>query len=210
MSLRDDRLSILQKLERGDLSKEEAARLLTQLDEEKIPATRALEVVEPEVISEDEPFRDASTLPEKSHLRSELWLIPFVLGLLLTVSAAMWMAQGWAAAPFGWGFWLSFFPLALGVGLMWLGWETRKARWLHLRMKQAPGKRPRQIAFSLPLPAGLLRWGMARSRGLSGNEKMQNVAQFVEEMNAAVANDGPMHILVDDDKDGEKVEIWID
>lgn len=214
MSLHEDRLAILQQLERGELSKEEASRLLTLLDSgEASPLTTTpsspvgTEAGEPE--HESEEVNEQSAPPQRSHLRSELWLIPFVLGLLLTLSAAIWMAQGWAAAAFGWGFWLSFIPLGLGVALMWLGWETRQARWLHLRVRQAPGKRPRLIAFSLPLPAGLLRWGMARSRGLAGNEKMQNVAQFVEEMNDAVAKDGPMHIFVDE-KNGDKVEIWID
>lgn len=212
MSLHDDRLSILQQLERGELSKEDAARLLSRLDAGEVAVPQASLVpapIEPPV-GEPEAVDEPSTPPEKSHLRSELWLIPFVLGLLLTLSAAVWMAQAWMAAAYSWGFWLSFIPLGLGVGLMWLGWETRRARWLHLRVKQGPGKRPRLIAISLPLPAGLLRWGMARSGRLSDNEKVQNVAQFLDEMNDAVAKDGPMHIFVDDDKDGEKVEIWIE
>lgn len=218
MSLHDDRLSILLQLERGELSKEEAARLLSRLDAggtaelqaSLVPAPIEPPVEEPAAEGEPEFAAEPSVPPEKSHLRSELWLIPFVLGLLLTLSAAVWMAQGWMAAAFGWGFWLSFIPLAMGVGLIWLGWETRQARWLHLRVRQAPGKRPRLIAISLPLPAGLLRWGMARSSRLSGNDKVQTVAQFIDEMSDAVAKDGPMHIYVDDDKDGDKVEIWIE
>ena len=35
------------------------------------------------------------------------------------------------------------------------------------------------------------------------------MADFLDEMDQAVATDGPMHIYVDD-RDGERVEIWID
>lgn len=215
MSLHDQRLNVLQRMERGELSMDEAARLLSRLDagemieEEAVQAAET--VAEPLPVPEMtvvEPSRDQ---PEKKHhSRSELWLLPFALGLLLTVSSISWMLQGYTAAGLSWGFWLSFFPLGLGVLMMWFGWEVRQARWFHLRVNQGAGSFPRVIALSFPIPTGLLRWAMRRFGNFQSMQQAQSVAMFMEDLDAAVAKDGPMHILVDDDKDGEHVEIWID
>ena len=120
------------------------------------------------------------------------------------------MLQGYSTAGLSWGFWLSFFPMALGVVMMWFGWEVRQARWLHLRVNQGAGNFPRVIAFSFPIPTGLMRWGMQRFGHFQSVQQVQSVATFMEDLDAAVAKDGPMHILVDDDKDGKHVELWID
>jgi hypothetical protein len=138
-----------------------------------------------------------------------LWLLPFLLGLLLTMVSINWMYLGWVAAGLGWGFWLSFFPLALGIGLMWFGWELRIARWLHVRIRQMPGAHPRQIAFSLPLPIGLTRWAVQRFSKYSPQVNGRDIADFLDEFDQEIATDGPMHVFVDDE-DGEKVEIWVD
>lgn len=214
MNLHEQRLNVLQRMEQGKLSMDEAARLLSRLD-----AGQSIEETdEPVVEPEPSPLPDLAvpvieqptSQPEKTHRRSELWLLPFVLGLLLTLSSVSWMLQGYTIAGLSWGFWLSFFPLALGVVMMWFGWEVRQARWLHLRVNQKSGKFPKLIAFSFPIPTGLMRWGMQRFGHFQSVQQVQSVATFMEDLDAAVAKDGPMHILVDDDKDGEKVEIWID
>lgn len=237
MSLHDQRLQVLQRMERGELSMEDAARLLSRLDAgepiemvglvEAIEVTQTIEDTEAvETIEQPEPLAEIPSPPaaervepewsaspaqdEPKHHRSEWWLLPFVLGLLLTVSAASWMMQGFATAGLGWGFWLSFFPLGLGVAMMWFGWELRKARWLHLRVDQGAGNFPKVIAFSFPLPTGLMRWGMRRFGHFQSVQQAQSVASFMEDLDAAVAKDGPVHILVDGDKDGKRVELWID
>lgn len=210
MSLHDQRLSVLQKMEHGDLSMEEAARLLSRLDAGESILLPAAPVVppQPEPIDIAEP--PLANQPEKTHQRSELWLLPFVLGILLAVSSVSWMLEGYRSAGLSWGFWLSFFPMGLGVLLMWFAWEVRQARWLHLRIKQTDGSFPKLIAFSFPIPTALMRWGMHRFGKFQSIQQVQSAAEFMEELDAAVAKDGPVHILVDDDKDGKKVEIWID
>ena len=91
-----------------------------------------------------------------------LWLLLFLFGLLITLFAATWIYQGFIYAGLSWGFWLSFIPFGLGVLLMWAGWEMRMARWLHVRIRQEPGKRPETISFGIPLPIGLTRWAVKR------------------------------------------------
>ncbi len=214
MSFHDQRLNVLQRMENGELSMDEAARLLSKLDAGQSIEETAEPVAEPATLPHPElvvpVVEQPASQPEKTHQRSELWLVAFVPGLLLTLSSVSWMLQGYAAAGLSWGFWLSFFPLALGVVMMWFGWEVRRARWLHLRVNQGAGNFPRVIAFSLPIPTGLMRWGMQRFGRFQSVQQVQSVATFMEDLDAAVAKDGPMHILVDDDKDGKHVELWID
>ncbi len=147
--------------------------------------------------------------PPKSSGWLGLWVVPFLLGLLLCVFSVSWMYQGWLAAGLSWGFWLSFFPFAIGVLLMWAGWEARLARWLHLRIRQRPGSRPQVISFSLPLPIGLTRWAVRRFGRYTPFGTDQENIDVIDELDQAFTADGPTHIFVDD-KDGEQVEIWID
>jgi hypothetical protein len=138
-----------------------------------------------------------------------LWLLPFLVGLFLTLVSVNWMYLGFAAAGLGWGFWLSFLPLALGILLMWAGWEMRQARWLHLRIRQRPGRTPGTVAISVPLPIGLTRWALQRFSKFSPGVNGQNVGELLDELDEAIAADGPMHVYVDGNR-GEQVELWID
>jgi hypothetical protein len=261
MDLRERRISILHRVESGELTLEDGNRLLTELEErvldeitETRPPAGALRVAAPAPFKENsapltnlvpmtnqEPTLTgaAGSLPEKdpalagiaSQLHPEileriqpvemdqearhlpgwrgLWTPPFLLGLFLTLVSINWMVLGLASAGLGWGFWLSFFPLALGILLMWAGWEMRKARWLHLRIRQRPGQRPAVIAISLPLPIGFTRWVVQHFGKFSPQVNGQDVGDFLDEFDQAIATDGPMHVYVDNE-DGEQVEIWIE
>jgi len=137
------------------------------------------------------------------------WAVPFILGLLLTLVSVNWMYLGYAAAGLGWGFWLSFLPLALGIALMWAGWEMRLARWLHLRIHQRPGHTPGTVAISMPLPIGATRWALQRFGKYSPGVNGMTPDDILDELDQALAADGPMHIYVDSER-GEQVELWID
>ncbi len=239
MDLRLRRMEILRRVESGELDPEEGNRLLLELEEreaearpgvaeavsvegdEAEPHETASFVSEPVQPAPEPPLQGVVEEPGKDQPAGEdsqpprtnswlgLWVLPFVLGLLLTVFSVSWMYQGWLAAGLSWGFWLSFIPFAIGVLLMWAGWETRLARWLHLRIRQRPGSRPQVIAFSLPLPIGLTRWAVRRFGRYTPFANDQGSADVLDELDQAFAAGDPTHIFVDD-KNGEQVEIWID
>jgi hypothetical protein len=175
------------------------------------PPAMTPEVTSPPVVI-DIPAGEAENKPveePRSPAWRGLWLLVFLPGLLLAVAAVSWMNNGLQAAGLGWGFWLSFIPLAIGVMLMWLGWEIRLARWLYLHIQQRPGAHPREIMLSFPLPMGLISWGVRRFGRFNSRIRGQEMGDFLEEVDQAIATDGAMHVLVDD-PDGSKVEIWID
>jgi hypothetical protein len=186
-----------------------------------MPAAGVTELVTPVSGFPEPPLPDEGKEPNSSQPAEEvseppksggwlgLWVVPFLLGLLLTLFSVNWMYQGWITAGLSWGFWLSFIPFAIGVLLMWAGWEMRLARWLHLRIRQKPGERPQVIAFSLPLPIGLTRWAIQRFGHYTPFANGRDSREVLDELDQAFTADGPTHIFVDDE-DGEQVEIWID
>ena len=136
-------------------------------------------------------------------------MIIFFPGLLLLVAAVNWMVQGYQAARLGWGFWLFFIPFTIGVLMMWLGWEVRIARWFHLHITQKNKPGPHEINISFPLPVGLVSWAIRRFGHFASPMRGKDMEGILEELDQAVAHDGPMHIFVDGEN-GDQVEISID
>jgi hypothetical protein len=246
MDIKAQRLEILQQVENGEITLEEASRWLAALDRVKskndsqtpeiaesqvetqesstgeYPAavaetTRAALAAEPQVDAvqpiEPDPVEQAQPLENLEESNPPFWrgwwLIIFFPGLLLLVAAVTWMIQGYLAAGLGWGFWLSFFPFSIGVLMIWLGWEVRMARWFHLHVTQKNKPGPHEITISFPLPVGLVSWGIRRFGQFAGPIQGRDMEGVLDELDQAVATDGPTHIFVDD-QDGDQVEIWID
>jgi|GEM_PF-527884 len=234
MDIKANRMDILRQVETGELTLEEATRWLAALDKvkanlaaqstvqpgpvlegqpaaprpaaEPLPGTAA--VVLPEFGASEEPAPAQPDRPPPPIWRG-WWLLVFIPGLLLVLAAVNGMYAGYLTAGLGWGFWLSFFPFALGVVMLWLGWEIHQARWLYLRVRQRPGARPHELILSFPLPMGLLSWGLRRFGRFSAAGRGTQVSELLQELNQPVTRDGAIHIFVGD-PGGAQVEIWID
>jgi hypothetical protein len=242
MDIKAQRLEILQQVENGEITLDEASRWLAALDlvqskngsqpQIKANATDESQVSNPDeendstVIATDAPYVEVK--PVSSRLLETVqaqpagdseeyrapfwrgwWLILFIPGLLLLAAAVNWMVQGYMVAGLSWGFWLSFIPFTIGVLMIWIGWEVRIARWFHLHITQKNKPGSHEINISFPLPVGLVSWGIRHFGHFASPMRGKNMDGVLEEINQAVASDGPMHIFVDDD-DGDQVEIWID
>lgn len=248
MDIKAQRLEILQQVENGEITLEEASRWLAALDRikskngsqplieteipEGLPVSSAgekavvleksapvTELADSAVIA-SQPTEPSRAEAVQSRVEAEVvtphqpfwrgwWLIIFMPGLLLLVAAVNWMVEGYRAAGLSWGFWLSFIPFIIGVLMMWLGWEVRIARWFHLHVNQKNKPGPHEITISFPLPIGLVSWGIRRFGHFAGPIRGKDMQGVLNELDQAVASDGPMHIFVDDE-DGDQVEIWID
>ena len=213
----EERLIILRRIESGDITIEDGMKILDAIEGRTYAEEdgQAVEVELPNGSNEQtgetgtEVLESQETAPPVD-LRDPRWKVwswvVFGLFVLLTALSSVWIAQGWAAHPWGWGFWLAWFPFLIGVlGMI----TTYNARWLHVRIQQAPGEKPRQIAVSLPLPLGLIslivplfsRWMPAEVNG-------QNLGELLHEMDQSLSGNEPIHIFVND-KDGSKVEVYI-
>ena len=166
------------------------------------PSPTAGRPVEPEILHKSPP-------PDFAQWQ-RYWMIPLWIGMGIVIFSALLMA--WALESTGFGFWFfcTAIPLAFGILILVIGAQSRSARWLHLRVRQAPGERPQNIAISMPLPIGLASWFFRTFRGIIPG--MDQVPVNIDEILTAVRDstdpDNPMYIEVDED-DGERVEIYI-
>jgi hypothetical protein len=211
MEYREKRLEVLRQVESGKITLEEGSGLLSQLDKGIFPSP-AREDANAGSGVQDAPPAAAAELPEEERQRAERWkqwwILPFVIGLSLSLISMTWMYQGWQAAGAGWGFWLSFIPLALGILLMVVGWQSRNGRWVHVRIHREGRKHP-VIAFSLPVPVGSLSFALRMADRFSpASISDADIREAVAAVDREVTPETPLHVWVDGDN-GEKVEVWI-
>jgi hypothetical protein len=116
----------------------------------------------------------------------------------------------WAVQTTGVGFWFvcAGVPFALGILILVLAWQSRTARWLHLRVQQKPGEWPSTIAFSFPLPLRISSWFMRTfHRHIPGMEDVA-IDEMLATLEHSTSPENPLYIEVEEDN-GERVQIYI-
>jgi hypothetical protein len=108
-------------------------------------------------------------------------------------------------------FWFAcaWLPLLIGVALMALAWGAQNARWLHLRIRQRKGERPRQINISLPLPLRFTAWLLRTFRGFIPQLDKTAVDELIMALEKTTGPQSPLTLEVEDGPDGEQVQIYI-
>lgn len=203
MTTDENKLEILRKVENGTLSVEEGADLIG--------------IIESAEKSQGDGAKDAPVQamePMEKHEASGCWKAAWSIfllgGAVLTAFSAFWIYQGYRENGFGWGFWLSWIPLVLGVLLMLFGWTLMESPWMHVRVRSEEGAKPAVFVFSMPVPINLARWVMTTFRNLMPAEVQQKgILEILDQMETAINQGEPFVIQVDDNKDGNKVDIFI-
>ncbi len=211
----EERLELLRKIEAGEVSPEEGLRLINALeegtaDQPQVFIERAVKTEEPtERVKEVDVIETASEKsapPDYRRWRRFSWVI-FGVMVLLTGLSAVWMILGWMSRPWGWGFWLAWLPFLIGVVGMWLFYNTP---WLHVRIRQRKGAKPERISFSFPLPVRAIIWFLRTfERWMPPRVKEQNLIEMLNDTMKNISGDEPIHIQVNDEEDGEEVEVFI-
>jgi len=210
----DKELELLQRVERGEISADEASRLLEEwTDEQHGPGKDA----EPEVIVEHLRVGASSPGVRGSDFNTQhaarwvrWWVLPYTIGVIFTVLGAVWLYLGYNGGNISVGFWLAWIPFMLGVAVMALSWRARASHWIHVRVRQQPGRRPSVIAFSIPFPYRLIKW-TTRNFGHYFPPQIRGVDldELMDTIEESVTSDNPVYIWVNDESDQEQVEIWI-
>ncbi len=219
MSDEHRRMQILDRIESGEISASEGLLLIQSLGN----GTPAGEVsaAEPQPGSDGPADSNASAgsqgniytppagLPEEAQKWRRWWVLPFGLGVSVTILGGLLMY--WALQTAGVSFWFFFagLPMALGLVLMVLFWQTRSAHWLHLRIEQKNGQWPERIALSFPLPLRLTAWLLRRYGQRISSLQGTSLDEIIVALGDSTTADNPIFIQVEDDQDGERVQIYI-
>jgi hypothetical protein len=136
------------------------------------------------------------------------WMLPFWVGIAITIIGAGLVFWGYTATHFGWGFWLAWLPFIFGMLVMVLGWQSQKSRWLHIRIKQKPGAKPGLIVISIPLPLRFAAWLIRRFGPFIPNLRDKGLDEILSALEQTVSPEAPFYVNVDGE-DGEHVEVFI-
>ena len=118
----------------------------------------------------------------------------------------------WAQQATGMSFWFfcAGIPFTLGIVLMVLAWQSRSARWLHLRVRQRSGEWPKNFTLSFPLPLRFSAWFMRtfRHRIPGMDDTSVDINAVMAALENSTSPDNPLYVEVEEE-DGERVEIYI-
>jgi hypothetical protein len=213
MTANNERLEILEMIQRGTISAQEGLKLIealgeTQdnLDEEYLLAKARLEGgTDPKVGDRFDP----PPVLEDLEKWKKWWIIPFWIGLGITVFGSFLMYWAWSAKGIGVGFILAWIPFLIGVGVLVLGWNSRTGPWLHLRIQQKPGEKPGRIAISFPLPIRFFAWSLRTFGNLIPGLSGTGVDEIILALGESSQAETPLFIDVNEGDEGEQVKIYI-
>lgn len=186
-----------------------SARLMEPITAETQPVAE-VGAPEPESTTEYTSQETQQTAaPDFKRWRS-FWVYPFWAGVAVTVLGSLLMF--WAQQATGMSFWFfcAGIPFTLGIVLMVLAWQSRAARWLHLRVHQKTGEWPQNIAISFPLPLRISGWFMRtfRHRIPGMDEAPVDIDAVMAALEQTTSPENPLYVEVEED-DGERVQIYI-
>lgn len=198
----EERKKILQLVEEGKISAEEAARLMAAMaDDEDDSAEAEVEVIE----SRPGIGYEKTDAPEFDQIKARarrFSLIPLWAGVVITVLSAWAIYAIQQSAGTNFWFYCMIFPLLLGVLLMALGGGGRASRWIYIdvdRRDAKPGDGPRHITLGFPMPLGFIAWFFDNfGHNIKGMSKSR-AEGIVQMMQATKDSNEPLMINVDDD-----------
>jgi len=204
MTTEDKKLEILRKVEDGSLTVEEAAARIADLETAEIHTTQ-------EGGAAVSPSEGSNPKHETSGCWKAAWSMILVGGAILSAFSAYWMVQGYQKHAFGWGFWLSWLPMLIGIGLMLFGWALMESPWMHVRVHGMEHHKFNGIyVFSMPVPFNIARWFMRNFGEYMPKEvKAEEVMDILDQAETSIRNGEPFQVQVDSEKDGTKVDIFI-
>ena len=201
----EEEKKILKMVEDGRITPEEAMKLIKALEADTV------EPVDPVTDEAGEPGFVSGAGPEfeqvKKRAQRFTW-IPLGLGIALTVLAAYWLFTLVQNSNYGLWFACAWFPLLLGVLLLALSTGGLNARWMYVDVQQGSGEWPGHITFGMPLPIGLLGW-VLRHFGHYMHGWGSVDADELLGLLATTTRDEPLVVNVEDEEDGDRVQVYI-
>jgi len=206
----EERKKILQMVEEGKISAEEAAKLMSALDADKAEAE--VEVFQSEPSSGFEG--GAPVAPEFENVKArarQFAMIPLWIGVAIAVLSAWGIYSVQQSAGMNFWFFCLIVPLLLGVLLIALGAGGQGSKWLYVNVdRRQAHDGPRNITLGFPLPLGLTSWFLRNFGHNIQGMKNTNVDDIIQVLDATGKSGEPLIVNVhNDDGDGEHVQVYI-
>ena len=205
----EERKKILQMVEEGRISADEAANLMRTLEADD--ANVETEVFEAEPGSGFEGSETSAPEFEDVKARAlRFAMIPLWTGVVVAVLSAWGIYAIQQSAGVNFWFFCLLIPLMLGVLLIAVGTSGPNSKWLYVNVdRRYANDGPRNITIGFPLPLGLTTWFLRtfghNIHGMNG----VNVDGIVEVLNATGTSDEPFIVNVNDDESGDHVQVYI-
>jgi hypothetical protein len=199
----DETLRILQMLEKGTISADEAHQLLVALqpDQERGSTGAQATVTEPTLGPSAPSFRRYRLLS----------YIPFAVALVILLLCGWWtyarygQTEGRITAGLVILLIVTALVLLLAAVTLWM----TVTPWLHVRVRDRAGHR---IAISIPLPLRLAYWGLNLAQRFVHDEstaQLDAAAQMVQVVRTSQSRLTKEPIAIDVDDGGERVQVYI-
>lgn len=180
----EERMEILNRLEAGEIDADEAIKVLGQSTESEGQAP---------------PVEERSYPTRWRHW----WLIPLSLGIA-GVAAGLGLSQlgGW--------WWVCAGPLlVISLTVVILSTLTSQSPWVHVRVRTGADDGFRKIKVSLPIPVRLTAWGLRTFGGRFHGLDDTAIDDLILGLEDNLSHDTPIIIEVQEDEDGEHVEVFM-
>lgn len=202
----DEQKHILKMVEDGKITAEEAMVLMKALEGETPGDAYPPFEAEAAPGSGSEPDPGLAATVEKAR---SLWQIPLWLGVALTVLSAVLMYLAMSRSGYNFWFFCLWLPFLTGVAVMALGVASRTMRWLFVRVEQKPGEHPQKFTIGFPLPLRLAGWFLRNFGHKIPDLEKTNIDDIIQILDAANTPGSPLVVNVEDDEDGERVQVFI-
>jgi hypothetical protein len=200
MDLPEERKRILGDVADGKIDIDEANNLLAKLESAKGNTETPLEYGE--VIQVASPDFPASKW-------KKWWQIPFWISMGVMALAGYWMYTSYLSHGMSWGFWFSFLLFILSLVGVIASALSRDSKWLHLRVRSTDEGKPKNIAFSIPIPFQFAsRVVQMFSWALPEDIRAAHLDEIIQVVDSSISSDQPIEVFVDEE-DGDHVEIFI-
>lgn len=199
----EERRKILQMVEEGKISAEDAASLMSALADDDADESVEAEV---EVFESRSGFGyERPEAPEFDRIKARarrFALVPLWVGVFVTVLSAWAIYSIQQSAGTNFWFYCMIFPLMFGMLLIALGGGGRASRWIYVdvnRKDAKPGDGPKHITLGFPAPLGFVAWFFDNfGQSLKGMDRSK-VDGIVQMMRATRDSNEPLMVNVDDD-----------
>lgn len=221
-SFETERMRILEMVEQGSITSAEAIRLLDALSgsDPSKESPMGIAGLIPSEPGSDVPIEDNQIPPEgleppvsqndpNMDEWRRWWRFPLAIGALVSLASGLLLYQAYRTIGYGFWFFCTWVPLALGLVVMLLAWFSRTARWLHLRIYQSSGEWPQRIALSFPLPIRFSAWVLRRFGKWIPILEGTSIDELLLALDETTSSNQPFYVEVEDDDEGDRVQVYI-